>query len=79
MKNTSKVCKLIIDSGSTNNVILEEAVQKLKLTKIPHECPYKVTWFNKGWNILVNEQVWVKFTIGKYQDRNICDFLPMDA
>ena len=31
-----KVCKVIIDSASINNVISEEAVQKLNLTKIPH-------------------------------------------
>ena len=41
-----KVCKVIIDSGSTDNVISEEAVQKLKLTKIPYACPYKVTSLN---------------------------------
>lgn len=34
-----KLCKVIIDSGSTNNLISEEVLEKLKLTKIPHECP----------------------------------------
>ena len=67
-KILGKVCRVIIESGYTDNVILEEAVQKLNLTKIPHEFPYRVTWLNKGQNILVNEQVWVGFTIGKYQD-----------
>lgn len=65
-KILEKVYRVIIDSGSTNNVILEEAVQNLNLTKIPHVSPYKVTWLNKGKNILVNEKVWVEFTIGKY-------------
>ena len=49
-----KVWRVIIDLGSTDNVILEEVVQKLTLTKIPHVFPYKVTWLSKGKNILVN-------------------------
>ena len=43
-----KMCKVIINSGSTSNVISKEALQKLGLTKIPHVCPYMVTWLNKG-------------------------------
>ena len=74
-----KLCKVIIDSGSTNNVLSKEAVQNICLTKIPHVCPYRVTWLNKGQNILVNEQVWVDITIGKYQDTILCVVLPMDA
>lgn len=66
-KILGKVYRVRIDSGSTDNVISEEAVQKLNLTKI------------LGKNILVNEQVWVEFIIGKYQDRILCDVLPMDA
>ena len=69
----------MVDSGSTDNVILEEAVTKLKLKKIPHENPYKVTWLNKGQSILVNEQAWVDFSIAGYKDRLLCDILPMDA
>ena len=46
-KILGKVCKVIIDSGSTDNVMSEEAVQKLGLKKIPHVCPYRVTWLNK--------------------------------
>ena len=29
--------------------------------------------------MLVNEQVWVDFSIGGYQDRILCDILSMDA
>ena len=38
----------VVDSRSTNNIILEEVVNKFKLIKIPHLNPYKVTWLNKG-------------------------------
>ena len=54
-------CKIIVkiykvDSRSTNNIISEEAVNKLQLSKIPHVNPYKVTWINQGQSVLVNEK-----------------------
>ena len=39
-----KVCKVVVDSRSISNFILEEVVTKLKLKKIPHNNLYKVTW-----------------------------------
>lgn len=78
-KVLGKVCKVIVDSGSTNNIISEEAVRNLKLTRIPHTSPYKVTWLNKGQSMLVNEQTFVEFSIGGYKDKILCDVLPMDA
>ena len=52
---------------------------KLKLNKLPHTNPYKVTQLNKGKNVLFNKKEWVGFTIGKYQGKNMCDVVPMDA
>lgn len=78
-KIMGKVCKVIIDSGSIDNIISEEAITKLKIPKIPHSTPYKVTWLNKGQHVLVNEQAWIEFTIGGYKDKLLCDVLPMDA
>ena len=74
-----KVCKVIVDLGSTKNIILEEETQKLQLVGITHAHPYRFTWLNKGHNVLVNEQVLVDFSIGGYQDKILCDVLPMDA
>ena len=45
-----------MDSRSTDNIISEEAVKKLKLTKVPHANPYKVAWLNQEFFLLVNEQ-----------------------
>ena len=78
-KIKGKVCKLIVDSGYIDNIISEEATKKLKLTKVPHENPYKVTWLNQEQSVLVNEQTWVEFSIGAYKDKVLCDVLPMDA
>ena len=68
---------MIIDLGSTNNIISEEVVSELKLKRIPHTNPYKVTYLNKTQHILVGEQAWVEFTIGKYKDRVLCEFFPL--
>ena len=68
-----------MDLGSIDNIISEEATQKLQLVRIPHAHPYRVTWLNKGHNVLVNEQVWVEFSIAGYQDKIICDVLSIDA
>lgn len=78
-KIMGKVCRVVVDSGSTDNIVSEEVVSKLKLQRIPHSDPYRVTWLNKGQHVLVNEQIWVEFTIGGYKDKILCDILPMDA
>ena len=51
---------------------------KLKLKNLSHTNLDRVTWLNKGKNVLVNEQAWVEFTIGGYQDKILYDVVPMD-
>ena len=60
-----KVCRFIIDSGFSYSIMSNEIVNKLKLTIVPHTNLSKVTWLNKGQHILVNEQAWVEFSIGR--------------
>jgi len=43
-----KVCKMTIDSGSCENVVSDEAVQKLQLKTERHPKPYKLSWLSKG-------------------------------
>ena len=43
-KVKGKCCKLIIDNGSTNNLVSTKMVEKLGLNKIAHPTPYKVSW-----------------------------------
>ena len=64
-----KVGKVIIGSGSTYNIISEEAASKLNMKIIPHSNPYKVTWLNNGKHVHVSEQAWVEFSIGRYKDK----------
>ena len=46
-KARGKVCKVIVDSSSTNNIASIEIVEKLGLKKLPHPNPYKVSLLNK--------------------------------
>jgi predicted aspartyl protease len=39
-----QVCKLIIDGGNCENVVAEEAVQKLALDTEKHPTPYRLEW-----------------------------------
>jgi len=64
-----KCCKVIIDSGSNDNLASTKMVEKLNLRKTKHPTPYKVSWSQKGHEILVNEQCEVEFQIRSYKDK----------
>ena len=52
-KEKGKCCKLVIDSGSTDNLVSQEMVDKLGLKNLRHTTPYKVSWLQKGLQLLV--------------------------
>ena len=54
-------------------------MDKLGLKKVKNPTPYKVSWLQKGHQLLVQEQSEVEFQIGKYKDKVLCDIMPMDA
>ena len=66
-KEKGKCYKLVIDSGSTENLVSQEMVEKLGLKNIKHPTPYKVSWLQKGHQLLVHEQSEFEFQIGKYK------------
>ncbi|XP_062177060.1 uncharacterized protein LOC133881996 [Alnus glutinosa] len=75
-----KVCKMIIDSGSCENVVSDEAVQKLQLKTEHHPKPYKLSWLSKGSEVKVDRRCLVSFSVGKkYFDNAWCDVVAMDA
>ena len=78
-KSQGKCCKLIIDNGSIDNLVSIEMVEKLGLKRERHPTPYRVSWLQKGHQVLVNEQCKVDFQIGNYKDQVICDVIPMDV
>ena len=76
-KVQGKCCKMVIDSGSTDNIVSTEMVEMLSLKKNKHHVPYKVSWLHKGHQILVSEQCVVDFQIGPYKDKILCDVMPL--
>ena len=78
-KVQGKCCKMVIDSGSTYNIVSTEMVENMSLKNTKHPIPYKVYWLQKGHNILVSEQCVVDFQIGPYKDKILCDVMPMDV
>ena len=78
-KVQGKCCQMIIDSGSTDNLVSIEVVEKLKLKTMKHPTPYKVSWLQKGHQLLISEQCEVEFQVGKYKDKIVCDVMPMDV
>lgn len=75
-----RVCKVIIDSGSCENVVSEEAVKKLQLKTDSHPNPYKLSWLKKESEVTVDRRCLVSFSIGKkYFDNVWCDVVSMDS
>eukprot|EP00253_Pinus_taeda_P034038 PITA_34038 len=48
---------MVIDSGSRENVVSEEAAQKLQLKTDHHPKPYKLSWLNKDSEVKVDSVV----------------------
>ena len=78
-KCEDKFCDVIIDGGSTDNLVSEEMVSKLKFKREKHPQPYRISWVKDDHKVLVREQCMVKFKIGNYHDEILCDIIPMDV
>jgi hypothetical protein len=78
-KTKDRKCKVIVDSGSTDNLISTEMVEKIELETTDHPSPYKVSWLQKGHQVSVTKQCLVEFKIGGYNDKVLCDVIPMDV
>ena len=51
----------------------------MELEKIEHPSPYRVSWLQKGHQVNVTKQCLVEFKIGGYNDKILCDVIPMDV
>ncbi|KAJ0800640.1 putative nucleotidyltransferase, Ribonuclease H [Helianthus annuus] len=81
-KCTSKgrVCMVIIDGGSCENMVANTMVEKLGLQIHDHPDPYELIWLKKGNPVKVKHRCLVQFSIGnKYTDEVWCEVIPMDA
>jgi hypothetical protein len=55
-KTKDRICKVIVDSGSTYNLLSTEMVEKLALETTDYPSPYKVSWLQKGHQVTVTKQ-----------------------
>ncbi|RDX88940.1 hypothetical protein CR513_29396, partial [Mucuna pruriens] len=65
--------------GSYVNVACERLVKKIALPTIVHLGPYILQWLSKKGELLVDKQAEVTFTLGSYEDKVVCDVVPMQA
>jgi len=72
-------CSPIIDSGRCTNVVSSRVVQKLSLETTPHPKPYKLQWLSDNGDLVIDKQILLSFSIGKYNDQILCDVMPMEA
>ena len=75
----NKVCSMIIDRGSCTNVASNTLIEKLGLPLLKHPRPYKLQWLNDCGEVKVHKQVLASFSIGRYNDKVLCDVVPMHA
>ena len=78
-KVQGKCYKVIINGGSTHNLVSRKVIEKLNLQKMKHPIPYKVSWLQNGHQLLVREQCEIELKIGNYKDKVLCDVIPMDV
>ncbi|XP_066374965.1 uncharacterized protein [Miscanthus floridulus] len=71
--------RIIIDSGSCNNLASTALVEKLSLPTRKHPHPYHIQWLNDGGKIRITRSVRVPFSMGAYSDFVDCDVIPMEV
>nr|KYP59567.1 hypothetical protein KK1_015003 [Cajanus cajan]KYP59568.1 hypothetical protein KK1_015004 [Cajanus cajan] len=76
---SNKACSLIVDSRSWCNYCSTRLVYNLCLTTMPHPKPYQLHRLNEDGDIVVDQQVKVKLSIGNYENEVLCDVVPMKA
>ncbi|GJU39383.1 RNA-directed DNA polymerase [Tanacetum coccineum] len=78
-KINQEVFNVIVDGGSSENIILRDIVTRLKLTPKKHPKPYKIGWIKAVGEVRVTEQCEVLFAMGKYKDMVLFDIVDIDC
>ena len=55
---------MIVDGGSTNNLVVEEMVQKLGLKRERYPYPYRIGWLQGEYSLEVREKFLVGLHVG---------------
>jgi hypothetical protein len=78
-KTKDSVCKVIVDSGSTDNIVSTKMVENIEQETVVHPNRYRVSWLQKGHQVNVTKQCLIEFKIGGYKDGILYDVIPMDV
>ena len=63
-KSGGKLCNVIVDSGSTDNLVAEDMVHKLGLNRMRHPHPYRIGWLQDDHALEAREQCFIGVHIG---------------
>jgi len=74
-----KLCRIIVDNGSCNNIASQELVDRMELKQRCHPNPYKMQWLNDCGALRVSHIVTIPFSIVRYNDYVECDVVAMQA
>jgi len=78
ISNHTKIDALF-DSGSQENMILEDLVKELKLETIPHHQRYHLGWIVKDANLQVSRKCIFRFVItANFVDEVELDMVPLE-
>ena len=78
IQSGDKKCKLVIDRGSSMNVVSKDAVKLLNLKVEPHPNPFTIAWVNDH-TLYVAQRCLVSIPMGVYKNEIYCDVLLMDV
>lgn len=68
-----KVCSVIIDSGSYENLIASLVIRILQRATTAHVNIYRIRWIKKGKETIVSKTCQVPFSISKSYQDNVVD------
>ena len=74
-----KLCRIIVNNGSCNNIASQQLVDRMELKHRRHPNPYKMQWINDCGVLRVSHVVTVPFSIGSYNDHVECHMVHMQA
>ena len=78
IQSGDKKCKLVIDRGSSMNVVSKDAIKLLNPRVEPHLNLFRVAWVNDH-TLPITQRCLVSIQMGDYKDEIYCELLPMDV
>ena len=69
----------LLMGDNCTNVASQRLIEKLALKTSPHPRPYKLQWLSENRELVVDRQILICFSIGKYVDEILFDVVLMEA